>query len=52
MNKDYEKEKEEKQEKKEDCCIKTYTIKGPNLGDTKTIRIYPGGHIQIIDGGI
>ena len=50
-----DKEKKEKEEKEKPGNLnvpKTYTIKGPNLGDTKKIKIYPDGYIQIIEGGI
>lgn len=52
LNDEKDKEKKEDKNNKETSVLKSYTIKGPELGDTKTVRIYPGGYIQIIDGGI
>ena len=55
MNFNQEKDKEKKEENKDNKLYNVpqrYTIVGPNLGDRKTVEIYPSGYVKIIEGGV
>lgn len=44
--------KEKKDEGKLNNVPQRYSINGPKLGDRKTVEIYPGGYVKIIEGGV
>ena len=51
-NKDEKKETNKDNKKDVFDVPKKFTIQGEKLGDVKTVRIYPGGHVKITNGGL
>lgn len=50
--KDEKKEHDSKKDNNRLAVPETYTITGPKIGDVKVVKIYPGGHVQIKNGGL